>query len=309
MDIIGNTPLVELPESVTKCQARIFVKLEENNWGGSSKSRVGYKMIVDAEKSGLINCDQPNNITIIEPTGGNTGVGLAQVCTLRGYRCILVIPDDYMKSKIQILQAMGAQVIFANHKTGNDSHIVLVEKILKDHPDFIWLNQFDNFSNSAAHFEGTGQEIIQQAPDVITHFVSGIGSGGTISGVGRAIKQKYPEAKVIAVQPEGCDVLNGFAIPHKIQGFAIGRIPKVLDKSVIDQVVDVNQDDVLDYQIELVRKCGLLLGYSSIANVLATIRLARKASPSSLFVTVSPDSGKNYISERDIGEPPHFIDM
>jgi len=213
--------------------------------GGSVKSRVAYQMIIEAERDGRIP-EPPNNVTIIEATGGNTGIGLAQMCALRGYKCILVVPDNYSKVRVRLLKKMGAKVLLSDHNIGNDSHIKMVHDILRKNPDFIHLDQFSNKANPQSHYIGTGQEILHQFQGQLNAFVAGIGSGGTISGVGKALKEHNPTIKIYGVQPKGCDVLNGFAIPHIIQGVAIGQLPKVLDLSIIDGIIDVDKVSVLN---------------------------------------------------------------
>ena len=293
-DCIGNTPLIEIPSGFSNSNNKIFVKLEEFNLGGSVKSRAAYQMIIDAEESGTINPTNAKQTTIIEPTGGNTGIGIAQVCALRGYRCILVVPDNYSKVRVRILEALGAQIVLSNSKTGNDSHIKTAMEIYNNHPSFVMLNQFSNHSNPRAHYLHTGPEIIKSINGKIDYFVAGVGTGGTISGVGRAIKEHNPLSKVFAVQPEGCDVLNGFAIPHIIQGIAIGQIPGVLDKSIIDGVLDIKESEVIEIQRRLTKELGLFLGYSSAANICAAIKLSKKVGKNKTIVTISPDGGKNY---------------
>ena len=292
-DCIGNTPLIALDKRITKCDATIMVKLEEYNWGGSIKSRVAYQMIIDAEKSGRIP-KNPNNVTIIEATGGNTGIGLAQMCAFRGYKCILVVPDNYSKVRVNILKKLGADVKLSDHHIGNDSHIKMVEELLLDNPRYIHLNQFSNDANPRAHYFGTGQEILKQFNEKIDAVVAGIGSGGTLSGIGMAIKDRYPSTLICGVQPKGCDVLNGYAIPHIIQGIAIGQLPKVLNVSLIDEINDVEENSVLEMKNELAHKMGLYLGYSSIANIVGAIKVANSHPNLKNIVTIAPDGGSNY---------------
>lgn len=292
-DCIGNTPLIALDRSITKCNATILIKLEEYNWGRSVKSRVAYQMIIDAEKEGRIPTD-PHNVTIIEATGGNTGIGLAQMCALRGYKCILVVPDNYSKVRVKILNELGAIVILSDHRVGNNSHIRKVEELIIDNPNYIHLNQFSNNSNPRAHYLGTGQEILKQFNDKIDAVVAGIGSGGTLSGIGKAVKEHNPSAIICGVQPKGCDVLNGNAIPHIIQGIAIGQLPKVLNISLIDEIRDVEETDVLEMKKELAKKMGLHLGYSSSANIVGAIKVSRSYPNIKNIVTIAPDGGANY---------------
>lgn len=296
LNLIGDTPIVEIPSTITSCNAKIYVKLEEFNLGGSIKSRVGLAMIDDAEKSGVINTHIPKSNTIIEATGGNTGIGIAQICALKGYKCILVIPDNYSPVRIKILEQLGAQVILSDHTKGNDSHIQMTNKILEENPNYINMNQFTNPMSIDAHYRGTGQEIVQQI-DSIDAFVSSIGSGGTITGCGRAIKERIPSCKVFAVQPAGCDVLKGTAVPHIIQGTALGIKPNILDCSLVDGQIDVEEVSILSMQRKIAQGCGLFLGYSSIANIVASIKASHNHPEMQTIVTVSPDGGKNYIAE------------
>jgi cysteine synthase len=296
LDCIGNTPLVRLPNDFTLTEASVLLKLEEYNLGGSVKSRVGYQMVIDAEQDGRIEINHPKKITILEATGGNTGIGIAQICAIRGYSCILAVPDNYSKIRVDLLRHMGAQVVLSDHKIGNDSHIRKACEILEENPEFIYLNQFANPSNVKAHYLGTGQEIIVQSDKEINYFVAGIGSGGTISGVGKALKERFPYCKIIGVQPEGCDVLKGLAIPHIIQGIAIGQIPKILDKSLVDEIISVNEKDVVNMKHHISKTLGLYLGVSSIANILGAMSIAKNVGKDKTIVTISPDGGRNYQS-------------
>lgn len=284
--LIGNTPCVKLPNS------SIFVKLEEYNWGGSIKSRVGYQMVIDAEEDGRIDREHPERNTIIEGTGGNTGIGIAQICALRGYHCILIVPDNYSKIRVEVLKRLGAEVILSDHTRGNCSHFEVVDQMVAAHPEYIPMYQLSNPSNVKAHYTGTGPEIFLQVPNV-THFVAGVGSGGTLTGIGKYLKEQNPTIKVFAVQPVGCDILKGTAIPHRIEGIAIGRKPDILDQSLIDGVVSISNDEVLKGQAKLAKTTGLFLGYSSIANILACKKLFRKEK--GIYITVAPDGGRNYL--------------
>lgn len=288
--LIGNTPCVQLPGT------SIYVKLEEYNWGGSIKSRVGYQMMIDAEEDGRIDTLHPEKNTIIEGTGGNTGIGIAQVCALRGYHCILVVPDNYSKVRVEVLRRLGAEVILSDHRRGNCSHFELVDQLLIAHPEYIPMYQLSNPSNVKAHYIGTGPELLKQVPD-LTHFIAGVGSGGTLTGTGCYLKEQKPSVKVIAVQPEGCNVLKGIAFPHKIEGIAIGRVPEILDQSLIDDVISVSDDEVIMRQDAIAKRFGLFLGYSSIANIIAAEKLSGETE--GVFATVAPDSGRNYLHKED----------
>lgn len=284
--LIGNTPCVNLPNT------NIFVKLEEYNWGGSIKSRVGYQMVVDAEEDGRIDIEHPERNIIIEGTGGNTGIGIAQICALRGYRCILVVPDNYSRVRVEMLRHLGAEVILSDHTRGNCSHFEVVDQMVAEHPEYVPMYQLSNPSNVKAHYAGTGPEIFSQVPNT-THFVAGVGSGGTLTGIGKYLKEQNPVIKVFAVQPVGCDILKGTAVPHKIEGIAIGRKPDILDQSIIDGVVTISDDEVIEGQEKIAKTTGLFLGYSSIANILACDKLTRKEN--GVYVTIAPDGGRNYL--------------
>ncbi len=294
LDCIGQTPLIRLPNSFTHTDTTILVKLEEYNWGGSIKSRVGKQMILDAEAQGQIDITKPNDVVILEATGGNTGIGLAQMCAIRGYKCVLVVPDNYSKVRIKLLKDLGAEVILSDSTLGNDSHIMKAKEILSNNPSYIYMDQFKNPSNVKAHYLGTGPEILSQYSGNIDCFVAGIGSGGTITGVGKVIKERFPNCKIIGIQPEGCDILRGKAIRHIIQGIAIGQVPQILDVPLINAMISVSDESVLEVRNALSKKLGLFLGYSSIANIIGAIQIAQTMDKNKVVVTVSPDGGRNY---------------
>lgn len=294
LDCIGNTPFVRLPNEFTKAEATVFVKMEEYNLGGSTKSRVGYQMVIDAEQKGRIDKKHPGKYTVLEATGGNTGIGIAQICAVRGYRCILIVPDNYSKVRVEILKRMGAEVVLSDSSIGNNSHILKAYELLEEHPDYLYMNQTANPSNSKVHYLGTGQEILKQCTTRIDCFVAGIGSGGTITGVGKAIREKYPLCKIIGVQPYGCDILQGKAVPHIIQGIAIGQVPEILDGSIINEMISITNEEVLEMQLRLSTTLGLYLGYSSVANIIGAIQVARNMDREKVVVTISPDGGRNY---------------
>jgi cysteine synthase len=297
LDLIGNTPMVKLNRIVPEGFADVYVKLEEYNLGGSIKSRIAMRMVIEAEKKGILR--PGSGQTIIEPTGGNTGIGLAIMGAIHGYKTIFVIPDNYSKEKILILRTYGAEVALSDHRKGNNSHIEKVKEILKEHPEYIWLNQFINENNPIANYETTGQEIIDSL-NRIDCFVAGVGTGGTISGIGKKIKEKFPDARIIGVQPEGCDLINGKSIPHKIEGLAVGIVPEVFDTKIVDNMLSISDEEAFEYIKLLARKEGLFLGVSSGANVCAAIKMAKELGKGKTVVTVSPDGGKNYI--KSIGE-------
>jgi len=296
--LIGNTPLVKLPKSMIEVDAEVFVKLEEYNIGGSIKTRVAYNMINSAEKAGIL---KPfTGQVIAEPTGGNTGIGLAIVGNIRGYKVILVVPDNFSIEKQRILRLYGAEVYLSDSTTGNDSHIRKMSDILTKKPDVIFLNQFNNPANPNTHYNQTGPELLA-ALEKIDAFVSGVGSGGTITGVGKRLKESNSATKICAVQPKGCDILRGKSVPHKIQAIALGTLPPVFDPNIVDLVEDVTYDDVLDLLRRLATKTGLFLGLSSGANILAACRLANRMRSGSQIVTVAPDSGRSYLDQLEKG--------
>lgn len=300
-DFMGNTPIVKLQNVINKGAADIYIKLEEFNPGGSVKARIAFQMIIDAEKYGIL---KPNSgQTLIEPTGGNTGIGLAMMGAIRGYKVILVIPDNYIREsreKTKILRAHGVEIMWSDSKKGNDSHVEKVKEIIKEHAEYIWLNQFANMSNPNAHYETTGKEILDVLKKVDC-FVAGIGSGGTITGVGKRIKEKFPNALVIGVQPVGCDVLKGEAISHRIQGLAIGTLPPVFGVNIVDKVLSIEYEEAVEYMKRLASKEGLLVGISSGANVCAAIKIAKELGAGKTVVTISPDGGRSYLEvfEKD----------
>jgi cysteine synthase len=291
-DFVGNTPLVKLRKIVPKGASDVYLKLEEFNPGGSIKTRVALQMIFDAEKKGRLH--PFTNQTIIEPTGGNTGIGLSIIAAIRGYKIILVVPDNFSKEKMATLRVYGATVIESDHTKGNDSHITKTKEIIIEHPDYIWLDQFSNPSNPLAHYLGTGKEIIERL-EKVDCFVAGVGSGGTLTGVGRCLKERNKETLVVAVQPKGCDVLKGKAVPHKILALAIGVLPTIFDVNIVDRVISVEFDDVISCLKTLARKEGLFLGLSSGANIFASLEMAKELGEQKTVVTVSPDSGRSYL--------------
>lgn len=288
---MGNTPIVEVKNIYNHKYGRIWVKLEEFNPGGSIKSRVGLQMINDAEKAGLLS----HGSQIIEPTGGNTGLGLALASAIKGYDLTLVIPDNFSEEKVNTLKKYGARILRSDHKTGPGSHIRLVHEILKEDNKYVFLDQFTNISNPFAHYLTTGKEIISNFRNEISAFICGIGSGGTIAGVGRRLKEYNAKIKIVGVQPKGCDIKNGVFIPHKIEAIAVGIIPPFIDFNQIDHFINVDINEVQDIRNYLLRKEGLFIGISSGANVLAAMKLSKQYKDTDNIVTIAPDSGRSYM--------------
>lgn len=295
-DLIGHTPLLELSKySANKSlQTPIIAKVEFFNPGGSVKDRIALSMIEDAEKTGRI---KPG-ATIIEPTSGNTGVGLALVAAVKGYRLILTMPETMSVERRNLVKAYGAKVVLTDGKAGMLGAIKKAEELRDNTPGAVILQQFENPANPQRHYETTGPEIWQDTDGAIDIFVGGVGTGGTISGVGRYLKEHNPKTKVVAVEPATSPVLNGGTSgPHKIQGIGAGFVPKTYDASVIDEVIDVENDAAFLTSRQLAQQEGLLVGISSGAAVYAATLLAqRPENKEKKIVVLLPDTGERYLS-------------
>lgn len=291
MDYMGNTPMVKLNRIAPQSCANIYIKLEGCNPGGSKKARVAYQMILDAEKDGILKPGE--RASLIEPTGGNTGLGLTLMAIKRGYDVTLVIPDNYSKQNIKLLRGHGANILLSDSKKGSDSHIKLAKELVAENPNYIWLDQLSNPANPMAHYNFTGKEII----DTVKHvdcFISAVGSGGTITGVGRRLKEVNDKTLVIAMQPEGCNILEGISVPHKIQGTSIGFVAPIFDTTIVDQCVSISYQEAVDTASNLLKKEGLYLGISSCANVAVALKIAQSLGKDKTIVTESADFGYNY---------------
>lgn len=291
---IGQTKMVKLHQLVSSQSASVFVKLEDNDFG-SVKSRIAWQMICDAEQNGRLT--PGSGQTIIEATGGNTGAGLAAIGVPRGYKVVLVIPDNFSPSKIEICKARGADVMLSDSSLGQDSHVKKTEELLQQHPEYINLNQFSNPSNPKSHYLNTGAEILGSIGKHVDAFVTVVGSGGTISGVGKRLKEASDyRTQVVAVQPQGCNVLAGTAVPHIVEGTTLGFIPKNFDTTIVDDVVEITADEIRETLKNLLRFEGLFVGFSSAANICGAIKVAEKLSHDCVVSTISPDGGRNYPS-------------
>ncbi|MGL5191695.1 MAG: PLP-dependent cysteine synthase family protein [Cetobacterium sp.] len=290
LNYVGRTPIVKIKNLYGEQYPDIYLKLEEFNPGGSIKTRVGFEMIRDAEDRGMLK----KGDTLIEATGGNTGLGLAIAASLKGYKLKLVIPDNFSKEKINILKEYGAEIIYSNHELGNNSHLIKLKEILSENKTYINLNQFENISNPNAHYLFTGKEIINSLKK-IDYFVSVMGSGGTIAGISKCLKEHNLETKIIGVQPEGCDIFNGIFIPHKIQATAVGVIPKFINRTDIDEMISVDYNEVQIIRERLAKEQGIFVGISSGANLLAALKLSKSLGKERVIVTISPDSGRSYL--------------
>lgn len=295
-DLVGNTPLMELSNynKSKGLKARLIVKLESFNPAGSVKDRVALAMIEDAETSGLL---KPG-ATIIEPTSGNTGIGLAFVAASKGYKLILTMPDTMSVERRNLLKALGAELVLTPGANGMKGAIARVEELKAATPGAVILQQFDNPANPAMHERTTGQEIWRDTEGHVDIFVAGVGTGGTVSGVGAALKKHNPAVKVVAVEPTDSPVLSGGAPgAHKIQGIGAGFVPKNYNPAVVDEILQVTNDDAIRTGRELAQKEGLLVGISSGAAVSAATRLALlPENEGKTIVALLPDTGERYLS-------------
>ena len=296
IELVGNTPLVEVTniEKKEQLKARLLVKLEYFNPAGSVKDRVGKAMIEDAERTGRL---KPGSV-IIEPTSGNTGIGLAAVSAVKGYRMILTMPDTMSVERRNILKAYGAEIVLTPGEKGMSGAIEKAEELAKEIPDSFIPGQFDNPVNPRAHMESTGPEIWQDTDGQVDIFVASVGTGGTLTGTGTYLKEKNPRIKVIAVEPSTSAVLSGgSAGPHKIQGIGAGFVPKVLDTRVYDEIITVDNEAPFATAKMLARTEGLLTGISSGAVLYAGIEVARRPeNEGKTIVALLPDSGDRYYS-------------
>ncbi len=291
---IGNTPLVALSRLSLGLPARIFAKLEGCNPGGSAKDRVALAMILDAEQRGLL----PQGGTIIEPTSGNTGIGLAAVAAARGYRTIIVMPDTMSPERIALMRAYGAQVVLTPGVSGMSGAVEKAHALCKEIPGSFLPGQFSNPTNAQAHYETTGPEIWQDADGKVDILVAGIGTGGTITGAGRFLKGKNPAIRIVAVEPADSPLLSrGIAGSHGLQGIGANFVPEVLDRSILDQILCVTQSDAETTIRLLAAKEGILAGISSGAALWAALQLAAdSANTDKHIVVILPDSGERYLS-------------
>lgn len=295
-ELIGNTPLLELThiESDPEVKAKLFAKLEYFNPAGSAKDRVAKQMILDAEESGLLK----NGSTIIEPTSGNTGIGLAAVGAAKGYRTIIVMPDTMSLERRQLMKAFGAELVLSDGSKGMQGAIDKANELAKSIPNSFIPGQFDNPSNPRAHFLTTGPEIYEDMDGKIDIFVATIGTGGTITGVAKYLKSKNPNIQIIGIEPSNSPFLTkGEKGPHKIQGIGAGFKPSILDTALIDQIVTVSDEDAYEKASCMGKKEGFLIGISSGAALHVAIELSKKEeNKDKNIVVLFPDSGDRYLS-------------
>lgn len=295
-EIIGKTPLVEIAnvEKAHDLKATVLVKLEYRNPAGSVKDRAALYMIKDAEEKGLLK----EGSVIIEPTSGNTGIGLAAIAAARGYRAILTMPETMSVERRNILKAYGAEIVLTEGSKGMKGAIAKAEELAKEIEGAFIPGQFDNPANAQAHYETTGPEIWEDTEGKVDFFVAGVGTGGTITGTGKFLKEKNANVKVVAVEPASSPVLSeGTAGAHKIQGIGAGFVPSVLDTKIYDEIIKVENDDAFAASKELTKKEGILTGISSGAALHAGIELAKRPeNEGKTIVVLLPDSGDRYYS-------------
>lgn len=291
-DLIGNTPIVKLNRTVEDNGAEVYAKLEFMNPGSSVKDRIALAMVEAAEKDGKL---KPGN-TIVEPTSGNTGIGLAMVAAVKGYKAVLVMPDTMSMERRNLLRAYGAELVLTPGADGMKGAIKKAEELQQEHGYFM-PQQFNNEANPEVHARTTGNEIVEQMGDQLDAFVSGIGTGGTITGAGKVLKEKYPDIKIYAVEPADSAILSGGSPgPHKIQGIGAGFVPEVLDTDIYDEVLTVSNDEAYETARQAARLEGILGGVSSGAAIHAAKQVAKKLGKGKKVLTVLPSNGERYLS-------------
>jgi len=293
LEAIGKTPLVRLNRIVVPEMAEVLAKLELLNPAGSVKDRIALAMVEDAERKGIL---KPGSV-VIEPTSGNTGIGLAMVCAVKGYRCIIVMPQTMSLERIYILRSYDAEVILTPGGAGMKGAIKKAEELHKRNPHSFMPQQFKHPANPRVHRETTAREILAQTKGELDAFVAGVGTGGTISGVGEVLKEHDPKIKIIAVEPEASAVLSGRTHgPHKIQGIGAGFIPDILNREIIDEIITVSDRNAYNAAKLLAKREGIFGGPSSGAALAASLQIAKRLGKGKRVVTVFPDTGERYFS-------------
>ncbi|MGH3871590.1 MAG: PLP-dependent cysteine synthase family protein [Pseudomonas sp.] len=302
LDAIGGTPVVRLARLDAELDRKIYLKLELLNPGGSHKVRIAYNMILEAECAGELT--RHSGQTIIESTGGNTGIGLAMVSAILGYRLVLVIPDNYSMTKQRLLRHYGAEIALSDHRLGNNSHTELALKMLFDNSDWVMLNQQANPANPEIHERTTAAEILSAfegvAPDAM---VAGVGTGGHLTGIGRVLKRHNPDMRIGAVVPEGCSLRENRFVPHDIQGLAVGLVPAVLDMRLIDEEIPVSYSEAVTMMRQLMKMEALAVGISSAANLVAVCRWAKMFNKGSHLLTFAYDGVLDYLDALEVAAP------
>lgn len=293
LDLVGATPLARLNRIPKPSGAAVLAKMESLNPGGSVKDRIAVAMVDDAERRGVL---KPGS-TLVEPTSGNTGIGLAMVCAVRRYRLILTMPDDMSMERQRLLSRYGAEIHLTPAIEGMTGAVFAAEEICKEHPDYFMPMQFENKANPEIHRRTTALEILEATEEGVHAFVAGIGTGGTITGVGEVLKERIPDVRIVGVEPARSPVLSGGrARPHGIQGIGASFVPGVLNRTVLDEIIQVRDEDATATARRLAREEGLLVGISSGANVWAACQVASSMPSDRIVVTVLCDTGERYLS-------------
>jgi cysteine synthase A len=292
LDLIGNTPLVALKRVPEEGSAALLGKLESRNPTGSIKDRIAIAMIRDAEESGKL----LPGYTLVEATSGNSGIALALVAPIKGYSLIIVIPEGTPSERRRLLTHFGAELHMSSPLEGMSGAIRAAEKLVQDNPTYISLDQFNNPANPRAHRETTAQEILRDTGGKVDAFVAGVGTGGTITGVGEVLKERDPSVLVVAVEPAASPILSSGSVgDHAIPGLGPDFVPSILNRSIIDEVIGVTDEDAVKMTARLAREEGLLVGISSGANVQASLQVAKRLGPGKVVVTILPDGGERYV--------------
>jgi cysteine synthase A len=293
LDLVGNTPLVRLNRVVPAGGATVLAKMEELNPAGSVKDRIALSMIQAAEAAGKL---KPGD-TVVEPTSGNTGIGLAMVAAAKGYRLILTMPEDMSLERRRLLTRFGAEIILTPALEGMTGAVCAAEELLANNPQYFMPQQFENPANPEVHRRTTAQEILEATQGRVDALVAGVGTGGTITGVGQVLRKEVPGVKIVAVEPARSPVLQGGRVGlHGIQGIGASFVPGVLDMTVVDQIISVEDEDARAMALRLTREEGLLVGISAGANVFAASAVAKDLGPGKTVVTFLPDTGERYLS-------------
>jgi len=296
LETIGDTPVVKI-NKLFSSDHEIWIKLEKNNPGGSIKDRIALAMIEDAEAGGLLNKDS----TIIEPTSGNTGIGLALVAAVKGYKLILVMPESMSIERRKIMEAYGAEFVLTPREKGMKGAIEKANELAEETPNSWIPRQFDNPANVNVHTKTTAQEILKDFPDGLDYIITGVGTGGHITGIAKVVKEKFPNVKVLAVEPELSPVLSGGSpAPHPLQGLGAGFVPSILDITLLDGVITVGKDEAYEYAINAAKKEGLFVGVSTGAALAAIAKHLPEIPSNAKILTINYDTGERYLSVEEL---------